>query len=74
MSDQKALTLEQIRYLPRKQFLYQWTAVDVNSRFKLMAYSDQKSEFNGLTFFLWVLSLAQKSRCLGAHRLYCGSG
>jgi len=26
------------------------------SRFKLMAYSDQKSWTNGLTFFLWVLS------------------
>jgi transposase len=55
--DQKALTLEQIRHFHSKQFpLYQWTAVDVNSRFKLMAYSDQKSWTNGLTFFLWVLS------------------
>lgn len=42
--DQKALTLEQIQHFHTKQFpLYQWTAVDVNSRFKLMAYSYQKS-------------------------------
>mgnify|MGYP003756109787 CR=1 FL=1 len=55
--DQKALTMEQIRHFHNKQFpLYQWTAVDVNSRFKLMAYSYQKSWTNGLTFFLWVLS------------------
>lgn len=55
--DQKALSLEQIRHFHSKQFpLYQWSAVDVNSRFKLMAYSDQKSWTNGLTFFLWVLS------------------
>ncbi len=55
--DQKALSLEQIRHFHNKQFpLYQWTAVDVNSRFKLMAYSYQKSWTNGLTFFLWVLS------------------
>jgi transposase len=55
--DQKALTMEQIRHFHARQFpLYQWTAVDVNSRFKLMAYSYQKSWTNGLTFFLWVLS------------------
>ena len=50
--DQKALSLEQIQHFHNKQFpLYQWTAVDVNSRFKLMAYSYQKSWTNGLTFF-----------------------
>ena len=55
--DQKALSMEQIRHFHNKQFpLYQWTALDVNSRFKLMAYSYQKSWTNGLTFFLWVLS------------------
>ena len=55
--DQKALSMEQIRHHHSNQFpLYQWTAIDVNSRFKLMAYSYQKSWTNGLTFFLWVIS------------------
>ena len=42
--DQKALSLEQTRHFHSKQFpLYQWSAIDVTSRFKLMAYSYQKS-------------------------------
>ena len=55
--DQKALSMEQIRHHHSNQFpLYQLTPIDVNSRFKLMAYSYQKSWTNGLTFFLWVIS------------------
>lgn len=55
--DQKALSMEQIRHFDRLDLpLYQWSALDVHSRFKLMAYSHQKSWTNGLTFFLWVLS------------------
>lgn len=55
--DQKALSLEQINHIHAKDLpLYQWGAIDVNSRFKLIAYSDEKSWTNGLTWFLWVIS------------------
>lgn len=55
--DQKALSLEQIDHIHLHQLpLYQWGAIDVNSRFKLIAYSDEKSWTNGLTWFLWVIS------------------
>ena len=30
--------------------------MDVNTRFKLIAYSDEKSWTNGLTWFLWIIS------------------
>lgn len=55
--DQKALSTEQIDHIHTKDLpLYQWGAIDVNSRFKLIAYSDEKSWTNGLTWFLWVIS------------------
>ncbi len=42
--DQKALSMEQIDYIHVKDFpLYQWGAIDVSSRFKLIAYSDEKT-------------------------------
>ena len=55
--DQKALTKEQILHLDRYGVPnYQWDAVDVNTRFKLMAYSREKTWTNGLCFYLWVIS------------------
>jgi len=55
--DQKALSSSQIAHIIRHDLpLYQWGAVDVNSRFKLIAYSKEKSWTNGLTWFLWVTS------------------
>jgi len=55
--DQKALSMEQIDHIHAKDLpLYQWGAIDVNSRFKLIAYSDEKTWTNGLTWFLWVIS------------------
>ena len=55
--DQKALSMEQIQHVySQKLPLYQWTAIDVNSRFRLMAYSYEKSWNNGLTWFLWVIA------------------
>jgi len=35
---------------------YQWSAIEVISRFKLIAYSREKSWTNGLMFYLWVIS------------------
>ena len=55
--DQKALSMDQITHIHANKLpLYQWSAIDVNSRFKLIAYSDEKSWTNGLTWFLWVTS------------------
>ena len=55
--DQKALTGEQIIHLDRYQIPnYQWGALDVNSRFKLIGYSREKSWTNGLCWYLWVIS------------------
>lgn len=55
--DQKALSMEQISHIRANDLpLYQWGALDVNSRFKLIAYSKEKSWTNGLTWFLWVTS------------------
>jgi transposase len=55
--DQKALTQEQINHVFIHDLpIYQWGALDVNSRFKLIAYSKEKSWTNGLTWFLWVTS------------------
>lgn len=55
--DQKALTKEQIIHLDTHGIPnYQWGALDVNSRFKIIAYSREKSWTNGLCFYLWVLS------------------
>jgi transposase len=55
--DQKALSMDQINHIHMHDLpLYQWGAIDVNSRFKLIAYSKEKSWTNGLTWFLWVTS------------------
>ena len=55
--DQKALSASQITHILRHNLpLYQWGAVDVFSRFKLIAYSKEKTWTNGLTWFLWVTS------------------
>lgn len=55
--DQKALSLEQISHIYACDLpLYQWGAIDVATRFKLIAYSKEKSWTNGLTWFLWTTS------------------
>ena len=55
--DQKALSKEQIIHLDRHHIPnYQWGALDVNSRFKLIGYSREKSWTNGLCWYLWVIS------------------
>ena len=55
--DQKALTKEQIIHLDQYHIPnYQWSAMDVNTRFKLIGYSREKSWTNGLCWFLWVIS------------------
>ena len=55
--DQKALTKEQIIHLDRHNIPnYQWGALDVNTRFKLIGYSREKSWTNGLCWYLWVIS------------------
>ena len=55
--DQKALTKKQIIHLDRFDIPnYQWNTLDVASRFKLIAYSKEKSWTNGLCFYLWVIS------------------
>lgn len=55
--DQKALTMKQIIHIHAHDLpLYQWGAIDVNSRFKLIAYSQEKTWTNGLTWFLFVTS------------------
>ena len=55
--DQKALSMQQINHIFSHDLpLYQWGALDVNSRFKLIAYSSEKTWTNGLTWFLWVTS------------------
>jgi putative transposase len=47
--DHKALSREQIIHLDRYDIPnYQWSALDVNSRFKLIAYSREKTWTNGL--------------------------
>ena len=55
--DQKALSKAQIAHLDEHAVPnYQWGALDVNSRFKLIAYSREKTWTNGLCFYLWVLA------------------
>ena len=55
--DQKALTKAQIMHLDKHNIPnYQWSALDVNSRFKMIAYSREKSWTNGLCWYLWVIS------------------
>lgn len=53
--DQKALSPSQIAHIIQHDLPpYQWGALDVASRFKLISYSEEKSWTNGLTWFLWV--------------------
>jgi putative transposase len=55
--DHKALNEAQMLHLDRYEIPnYQWGALDVNSRFKLIAYSREKSWTNGLCFYLWTIS------------------
>lgn len=55
--DQKALSAAQIVHLDHYHIPnYQWDAIDVNSRFKLIAYSREKTWTNGLCFYLWLIS------------------
>jgi hypothetical protein len=55
--DQKALSKAQMIHLDRYQIPnYQWSALDVNSRFKLIGYSREKTWTNGLCWYLWVIS------------------
>ena len=55
--DQKALTKEQILHLDKHKIPnYQWDAIDVNSRFKIIAYSREKTWTNGLCFYLWLIA------------------
>jgi len=55
--DQKALTREQIIHLDAHDIPnYQWSAMDVTSRFKLIGYSREKTWTNGLCWYLWVIS------------------
>jgi len=55
--DKKALSEDQIMHLDQYNIPnYQWSALDVNSRFKLIGYSREKSWTNGLCWYLWVIS------------------
>jgi hypothetical protein len=55
--DQEALSKKQIIHLDKCAIPnYQWGALDVNSRFKLITYSREKSWTKGLCFYLWVIS------------------
>jgi len=55
--DQKALSKAQMIHLDRYQIPnYQWSALDVTSRFKLIGYSREKTWTNGLCWYLWVIS------------------
>jgi hypothetical protein len=55
--DQKALSKEQIIHLDRYQIPnFQWGALDVNTRFKMIGYSREKTWTNGLGWYLWVIS------------------
>lgn len=55
--DQDALSKEQIIHLDRCGVPnFQWGALDVNTRFKMIAYSRERTWTNGLCFYLWVIS------------------
>ena len=55
--DHKALTKEQIIHLDRCQIPnFQWGALDVNTRFKMIGYSRERTWTNGLCWYLWVIS------------------
>jgi transposase-like protein len=55
--DQKALSKAQIIHLDRCQIPnFQWGAIDVNTRFKMIGYSRERTWTNGLCWYLWVIS------------------
>ena len=55
--DKKALSNAQMMHLDHYNIPnYQWSAMDVHSRFKLIAYSREKSWTNGLCWYFWVIS------------------
>ena len=69
--DQKALSREQIIHLDRYNIPnYQWGALDVNSRFKLIAYSQEKSWTNGLVLVFMGNLLAEVTRGKDLYSLY----
>ena len=55
--DHKVLSRQQIIHLDTHNIPnYQWSALDVTSRFKLIGYSREKTWTNGLCWYLWVIS------------------
>jgi len=61
--DHKALTHEQILHLDRCGIPdFQWGALDCNSLFKLIAYSQERSWTNGLYLYLWIISWLRSHR------------
>ena len=55
--DQKALTKSEILFLDDQAIPnFQWGALDVTSRFKLLAYSRERTWTNGLCFYLWTIA------------------
>jgi len=55
--DHKALSQVQLLHLDRYAIPnFQWGALDVHSRFKLIAYSRERTWTNGLCFYLWVIA------------------
>jgi len=55
--DHKALSRDQIAHLDRHGIPnFQWGALDVTSRFKLVAYSQERTWTNGLCFYLWTIA------------------
>ncbi len=55
--DHKALSQEQIIHLDRFNIPnFQWGALDVNSRFKMIGFSRERTWTNGLCWYLWVIS------------------
>lgn len=55
--DHKALSREQIIHLDAHDIPnFQWSALEVTSRLKLIGYSRERSWTNGLCWYLWVIS------------------
>jgi transposase-like protein len=55
--DHKALSKEQIIHLDSCKIPnFQWGALDVNTRFKMIGYSRERTWTNGLCWYLWVIS------------------
>jgi len=54
--DARTLPMDVYKHLSHDEFpRYQWTAIDVYSRLRFLAYSEEKSFANGLAFMLLVL-------------------